>query len=183
MNNRDKQIDHGSGSDSGSGGKRRMYDCNICMRGFTNPQALGGHRNLHRKERERNNSSSSSSHSFPFSIPLPSQSLPSPLNYTNPNYNNPPPYFPTIESYHHQTYQPQINPSYNTQRFGASSLSGGGRSYADQGEFLGLDLSLGLGSVNVDNDSHRRLPDARDSQPDQDDDLDLDLRLGCHHRY
>lgn len=183
MNNRDKQIDeYGSGSGSGSGGKRRMYDCNICMRGFTNPQALGGHRNLHRRDRERNHSSFSSSHSFPFSNPLPSQSLSSPLNYTNPNYNIPPPYFPTIESYHHQTYQPPINPSYNTQRFGAASSSGGGRSDA-QGEFLGLDLSLGLGSVNVDNDSHRRLPDAGDSQPDQDDDLDLDLRLGGHHRY
>ncbi|CAF2128538.1 hypothetical protein BRARA_C03907 [Brassica rapa] len=171
MNNRHKQIDSGSGS----GDNRRMYDCDICMRGFTSPQALGGHRNIHRKERERNlSSSSSSSHSFPFLMP-------SSRNYTNPNYNNPPPYFPTNESYHHQTFQPPVNPSYNAQRFGSTPSSGGG-SYA-QGELLGLDLSLRLGSVNVGNDSHRSLPDAGDSKPDQDEDLDLDLRLGGHHHH
>ncbi|KAL0699424.1 hypothetical protein Bca4012_055546 [Brassica carinata] len=170
MNNRNKQID------SGSGDNRRTYDCDICMRGFTNPQALGGHRNIHRKERERNLSSSSSSfsHSIPFSIS-------SSRNYTNPNHNNPPPYFPTNESYHHQTFQPTINPSYNAQRFGTAPSSVGGN--YSQGEFLGLDLSLRLGSVNVGNDSHRSLPDAGDSKPDQDDDLDLDLRLGGHHHH
>ncbi|KAG2321417.1 hypothetical protein Bca52824_014630 [Brassica carinata] len=103
MNNRNKQID------SGSGDNRRTYDCDICMRGFTNPQALGGHRNIH------------------------------PPSSVGGNYS--------------------------------------------QGEFLGLDLSLRLGSVNVGNDSHRSLPDAGDSKPDQDDDLDLDLRLGGHHHH
>ncbi|KAG2306698.1 hypothetical protein Bca52824_026446 [Brassica carinata] len=84
MNNQNKQIETGSGSGSGSGGNGRIYDCDICIRGFTNPQALGGHINLHRKERERNLSSSSSSQSLPFSNSLPSQSL----YYTNPTYNN-----------------------------------------------------------------------------------------------
>ncbi|CAH8382117.1 unnamed protein product [Eruca vesicaria subsp. sativa] len=174
MNNRNKQIEPGSGT--GSGGNRRMYNCDICMRGFTNPQALGGHRNLHRKERERIlSSSSSSSQSLPFSTSLPSQSL----YYTNPSNNNPRPYFPTIDSYHYQTFQPPTNPSYSTQRFETSSSPRRGN-YA-QGESLGLDLSLRLGSVDVGNNSHQWLQGAGVSQPEQDDDLDLNLRLGGHH--
>ncbi|XP_047322141.1 zinc finger protein 2-like [Impatiens glandulifera] len=29
----------------------RSYECNFCKRGFTNAQALGGHMNIHRKEK------------------------------------------------------------------------------------------------------------------------------------
>ncbi|KAH0458384.1 hypothetical protein IEQ34_013699 [Dendrobium chrysotoxum] len=29
----------------------RSYDCNFCKRGFSNAQALGGHMNIHRKDR------------------------------------------------------------------------------------------------------------------------------------
>lgn len=180
MNHRGKQIDSGSGSGSGSGDNRRTYDCDICKRGFTNPQALGGHNNIHRRERERH-LSSSSFHSFPFSLPLPPQSPSSSINFTNPNNNNPSPYVPTIESYHHQGSQPPINPSHNTQYFGSSSSSRGGGSFAP-GEFHGLNLSLGLGSMNVDDDTHRSPPETGGSQP-QDDDLDLDLRLGGHRHH
>ncbi|AEE76722.1 putative transcription factor C2H2 family [Arabidopsis thaliana] len=172
MNHRDKQIDSGSGS----GENRRTYDCDICKRGFTNPQALGGHNNIHRRERERYPSSSSSSHSFPFSLPLPSQSPSSSTNFTNP-----PPYFPTIESYLHQGSQPPINPSHNTQYFGSSSSSRGGGRFA-QGASHDLNLSLGLGSMNEDDDTHRSPPETGGSQP-QDGDLDLDLRLGGHRHH
>ncbi|MED6187779.1 hypothetical protein PIB30_079759, partial [Stylosanthes scabra] len=30
---------------------KRSYDCTFCKRGFTNSRALGGHMNIHRKER------------------------------------------------------------------------------------------------------------------------------------
>ncbi|XP_024013322.1 transcriptional regulator TAC1 [Eutrema salsugineum] len=30
---------------------RRMYECTFCKRGFTNAQALGGHMNIHRRDR------------------------------------------------------------------------------------------------------------------------------------
>lgn len=177
MNNRDKQID----SVSGSGDNRRTYDCNICKRGFTNPQALGGHNNMHRKERESYLSSSSSSHSFPVSVPVPSQSLSSAIEFKNPNCNtNPPPYVPITESCHHRGFQTPINPSHNTQYFRSSS-SGGRGSYA-QGDFRGLNLSLGLGSMNVDDETHRSPPETGGFHP-QDDDLDLDLRLGGHRHH
>ncbi|KAJ4901759.1 C2H2 and C2HC zinc fingers superfamily protein [Raphanus sativus] len=30
---------------------KRMYECTFCKRGFTNAQALGGHMNIHRRDR------------------------------------------------------------------------------------------------------------------------------------
>ncbi|KAK1680881.1 hypothetical protein QYE76_041729 [Lolium multiflorum] len=43
-----------SGSPEESGGSKRTqayYECSFCKRGFTNAQALGGHMNIHRKDR------------------------------------------------------------------------------------------------------------------------------------
>ncbi|XP_020590175.1 zinc finger protein 11-like [Phalaenopsis equestris] len=31
----------------------RSYECNFCKRGFSNAQALGGHMNIHRKDRAK----------------------------------------------------------------------------------------------------------------------------------
>ncbi|KAG2670077.1 hypothetical protein I3843_14G066100 [Carya illinoinensis] len=39
--------DHGASSTQ----LTRSYDCNFCKRGFSNAQALGGHMNIHRKEK------------------------------------------------------------------------------------------------------------------------------------
>ncbi|CAH1432486.1 unnamed protein product [Lactuca virosa] len=37
----------------------RSYECNFCKRGFTNAQALGGHMNIHRKDKGKFKHSSS----------------------------------------------------------------------------------------------------------------------------
>nr|GEY65728.1 transcriptional regulator TAC1-like [Tanacetum cinerariifolium] len=42
----------------------RSYECNFCKRGFTNAQALGGHMNIHRKDKAKNKHSLSSSTSL-----------------------------------------------------------------------------------------------------------------------
>ncbi|CAN4091179.1 unnamed protein product [Withania somnifera] len=45
-------------------GMGRSYECNFCKRGFTNAQALGGHMNIHRKDKlkaKQNNSHQESS--------------------------------------------------------------------------------------------------------------------------
>ncbi|KAK9059011.1 hypothetical protein SSX86_021630 [Deinandra increscens subsp. villosa] len=34
-------------------GLGRSYECNFCKRGFTNAQALGGHMNIHRKDKAK----------------------------------------------------------------------------------------------------------------------------------
>ncbi|KAL4571097.1 hypothetical protein LXL04_017848 [Taraxacum kok-saghyz] len=39
----------------------RSYECNFCKRGFTNAQALGGHMNIHRKDKGKFKHSSPSS--------------------------------------------------------------------------------------------------------------------------
>ncbi|KAL6871446.1 hypothetical protein ACP4OV_014275 [Aristida adscensionis] len=43
------------GEGSGEGSRRApaaaYYECSFCKRGFTNAQALGGHMNIHRKDR------------------------------------------------------------------------------------------------------------------------------------
>ena len=40
----------GSPEDTG-GARRAPYECSFCKRGFNNAQALGGHMNIHRKDR------------------------------------------------------------------------------------------------------------------------------------
>ncbi|KAF4365795.1 hypothetical protein CsatB_026380 [Cannabis sativa] len=40
-------------SGNGGGGGKRSYECTYCKRGFTNAQALGGHMNIHRKDRAK----------------------------------------------------------------------------------------------------------------------------------
>ncbi|GFS39196.1 C2H2 and C2HC zinc fingers superfamily protein [Actinidia rufa] len=34
-------------------GQARSYECNFCKRGFSNAQALGGHMNIHRKDKTK----------------------------------------------------------------------------------------------------------------------------------
>ncbi|CAI9776890.1 unnamed protein product [Fraxinus pennsylvanica] len=38
-------------NDDDNSGVERSYECNFCKRGFTNAQALGGHMNIHRKDK------------------------------------------------------------------------------------------------------------------------------------
>ncbi|EXB36739.1 Transcriptional regulator TAC1 [Morus notabilis] len=48
------QIKWGTSDDQISGsGQVRSYTCNFCKRGFSNAQALGGHMNIHRRDRAR----------------------------------------------------------------------------------------------------------------------------------
>uniref|UniRef100_J3LIH6 C2H2-type domain-containing protein n=2 Tax=Oryza brachyantha TaxID=4533 RepID=J3LIH6_ORYBR len=40
-----------AGSDDDEAGTRQPYNCTFCRRGFPTAQALGGHMNVHRKDR------------------------------------------------------------------------------------------------------------------------------------
>ncbi|CAL0332492.1 unnamed protein product [Lupinus luteus] len=42
----------------------RSYECNFCKRGFSNAQALGGHMNIHRKDKEKLKQTSTLSNQF-----------------------------------------------------------------------------------------------------------------------
>ena len=43
----------------------RSYECNFCKRGFSNAQALGGHMNIHRKDKAKLKQQSSSNQTQP----------------------------------------------------------------------------------------------------------------------
>ncbi|OMP09318.1 hypothetical protein COLO4_05593 [Corchorus olitorius] len=79
-----------SNDDLGTG---RSYECVFCKRGFTTAQALGGHMNIHRKDRAK---------SRPSSVPL--ISSPKVDNHEN-SYPSLRSYsYPPIQSYHHQPH-------------------------------------------------------------------------------
>ncbi|KZV37608.1 hypothetical protein F511_41885 [Dorcoceras hygrometricum] len=46
----DTQPEKNNDENTGVG---RSYECNFCKRGFTNAQALGGHMNIHRKDKAK----------------------------------------------------------------------------------------------------------------------------------
>jgi hypothetical protein len=48
-----QQRPHDDGDSSGEEGTRQPYNCTFCRRGFPTAQALGGHMNIHRKDRGR----------------------------------------------------------------------------------------------------------------------------------
>ncbi|KAG6393126.1 hypothetical protein SASPL_147359 [Salvia splendens] len=51
----DPEKSHNSDTSTAESDKHngRSYDCSYCKRGFTNAQALGGHMNIHRKDKEK----------------------------------------------------------------------------------------------------------------------------------
>lgn len=49
----DHENNHSLSPDKSRDGLGRSYECNFCKRGFTNAQALGGHMNIHRKDKAK----------------------------------------------------------------------------------------------------------------------------------
>lgn len=52
--NQQEEVDHLLRENENSLGIGRSYECVFCKRGFNTAQALGGHMNIHRKDRARN---------------------------------------------------------------------------------------------------------------------------------
>lgn len=141
----------------------RSYECVFCKRGFTTAQALGGHMNIHRKDRANNKSK-------PTKVVAPDSSSsnklvdlgfyshePSPGNY----YLTP---IPEVDSnnypqfYHHPTAIRSSSHQYHVHQFG--------------GDWRTKSLSLYTNPFC--------LPDKiqNDDMSDSEDGLDLELRLG-----
>ncbi|XVF28658.1 hypothetical protein REPUB_Repub15cG0049200 [Reevesia pubescens] len=155
---------------------KRSYECNFCKQGFTNAQALGGHMNIHRKDRAKAKRPTSSS--------VPSE----PMNedYMNPRYV--PPLIPTDHQptrYHHPVLEPAqrkyhmyLQPPMSSPRltygYCDSDFLVPARSQSLRRmneELLGANLSLQIGPTNV-NDSEVRRGIMKE------DEVDLELRLG-----
>lgn len=181
-------------SDESSSGKR-SYECTYCKRGFTNAQALGGHMNIHRKDRAKAKQQPSSvsnnryeaeiamAAASPFSTPFSSQPA-APWTYQPPsvveacqrNYNN---------MYFHHHHQPSAydgtnygNDYYN--QFGSrSSMSSSTQSLTMNEELLGANLSLRMSSSSHLDDSEARRGSLM--RINSSDEIDLELRLGHGH--
>lgn len=57
-----EKVSDDDDDDATTGGIGRSYECTFCKRGFTNAQALGGHMNIHRKDKAKSKSKSNSKH-------------------------------------------------------------------------------------------------------------------------
>ncbi|KAK6927022.1 hypothetical protein RJ641_008741 [Dillenia turbinata] len=81
----DRVTEETSSEDQQSLGQGRSYECTFCKRGFSNAQALGGHMNIHRKDKAklRQATSIQLSHHRPYHLHFP---------YSTPSYF---PHFPT----------------------------------------------------------------------------------------
>ncbi|KAG5246310.1 hypothetical protein OIU77_020040 [Salix suchowensis] len=166
-----EEIADRSDHDTGTG---RSYECIFCKRGFTTAQALGGHMNIHRKDRAKTRPSSVPSFSSKVDEDFASfRGYPSIQSY--------PPHYPTPHEVHtnNHTFPP------------SSSTWGRGTPYAQQhnGDFyaqspqhlypFGEDiwrrsLSQQIGPSHVDDNTKEKIDDGGEA----DDDLDLELRLG-----
>ncbi|KAI3469719.1 hypothetical protein Pfo_026382 [Paulownia fortunei] len=97
-----------------STGVGRSYECTFCKRGFTNAQALGGHMNIHRKDKakakQKNQEETSNI-----------QNIKSDQNYANLRYFSQTDhqqqtsyYRPVGGQVNYQVYLPSSNPSFQT---------------------------------------------------------------------
>jgi hypothetical protein len=155
---------------------KRSYECSFCKRGFTNAQALGGHMNIHRKDRANRtrgkNLASSSSVSSKAN-----EEIKNP-RYMVPNSSIPTNYYPFLEAQrnHEMYFQPPAGSSprqlYSNYKHGSQDFLGPrSQSLSMNEELWGKGLSLQIGSANIqDSGGNRRVSD--------DDEVDLELRLG-----
>ncbi|XP_047937746.1 transcriptional regulator SUPERMAN-like [Salvia hispanica] len=146
-----KAKDKDEDEDAGVG---RSYECSFCKRGFTNAQALGGHMNIHRKDKakakqknqQQQHETSNKSKENPMFMQQKVSSSPD-----HPHHHH-------YKQMNYQVYLPSSNPSsrggnsYSPLsrpeeadlwlRMGASPAGGGGGSNVEETE---VDLELRLG--------------------------------------
>ncbi|KAK4357058.1 hypothetical protein RND71_022668 [Anisodus tanguticus] len=158
----------------------RSYTCSFCKREFRSAQALGGHMNVHRRDRARlrlqsspprennNNNNGTTTHYSPLNLEPNPNPNPSFISPSSPSRK-----FPIFVS----TLPPLISPQFSSSsteikngdltKMGSAKFEGNGSfmqgkecsEVVKRAEFLRLDLGIGLISESKD-------------------DLDLELRLG-----
>ncbi|XP_057508501.1 zinc finger protein 10-like [Actinidia eriantha] len=138
-------------------GTGRSYECVFCKRGFNTAQALGGHMNIHRKDRAKNR-------------PHPNSINP---NKPQENYSSPNLYH-AVSSYPVQNYFPAQEAqvvNYRTYFPATTSLETMPLYVHHGNEFCGKFLNLQFGPP-----PHGFGEDEREEK--REDELDLELRLG-----
>ncbi|KAA8550779.1 hypothetical protein F0562_002463 [Nyssa sinensis] len=154
-------------NDAGAG---RSYDCMFCKRGFTTAQALGGHMNIHRKDRAKNRPSSINSNKHEENY----QSL----VFSQPISSHQPPYYSAA-------HEPQMN--YRTYFPAATSGTRPSNPYKHENlrddqtphhlNPFGDDWRTNL-SLQFDSSHAEDLEKKKQGESDEEQELDLELRLG-----
>nr|GLL43603.1 transcriptional regulator SUPERMAN-like [Ipomoea trifida] len=148
-------------------GVGRSYECAFCKRGFTNAQALGGHMNIHRKDKLKAAKQNNISHHQQ------QQSPPRKPNYDQ-QYSDTRAGWATAQLSYQFNYSPPSNPSYQQVYYHHTRM---------YGDFMGAnnDLSLRVGPSNVEDDEDEgRKEESDDDEEETTDEVDLELRLGRH---
>ncbi|KAK1379888.1 transcriptional regulator SUPERMAN-like [Heracleum sosnowskyi] len=140
-------------------GTGRSYECNFCKRGFTNAQALGGHMNIHRKEKAKASKLQGDIlHRRSFSNPFFSDQESSKCSQGN---------------YNQQFHFPLPNPSHSSY----AGYQSDSNTVAASSKIMGSNLSLDMGSWWSSNDEANQARSTRDEEMEHEV-LDLELRLG-----
>lgn len=187
MESGDQQSPENSGDQQGTnqGAATKSYECTFCKRGFSNAQALGGHMNIHRKDKAKLKQVSSSSNivetkqqqRVPSEIPKLPPSYSQILSKNNPSINS-------LEAIH-MPHGDHIERSATTIR-GSSWPNWflNDKEGDNQLSHVGQVQQLPLFSQAPSDQDHQNQGRPQQQQQDQGDqsekgsDLDLELRLG-----
>lgn len=151
--------------DNAAAGTGRSYECSFCKRGFTNAQALGGHMNIHRKEKAKASKQPHIFHNRSFSNPF----------FLTTHHQDSSKCFGG--NYNHHFHFPLPNPTHSSY---AAAYQTHSNSVVATSNTLGSNLSLDMGSWwSTKDDQLNKDTNTRDEEMEHQ--LDLELRLG-HHR-
>ncbi|CAK7327995.1 unnamed protein product [Dovyalis caffra] len=169
---RQEQVKEDSSSNTTITAKR-SYECSFCKRGFTNAQALGGHMNIHRKDRASRTKGKQLVSSSSVSSKANEEIKDS--RYMIPNSSEPTNYYPVLEAQRNSGMyfqQPGSFPRlpYSYKHGNHDFLVPRSQSLSMNDELWGTCLSLQTGPANIkDNGGKRKVSDHE---------IDLELRLG-----
>lgn len=199
-----EEIDRSSeqNNDDDMMGIGRSYECVFCKRGFTTAQALGGHMNIHRKDRANNNKTTKVATPPNYNFP-PSSSAKVVVDddhdhYSDLGFYNSSPiprggYYSTapdhhhhgevdysVNNYHHQICFPSNRPSHHVQYGEVLCVDNQLRDNPDQFLFGSQDhwRQRGLSLYSNPLCAHENKDKNMGNHSEEDDDLDLELRLG-----
>ncbi|XP_026420204.1 transcriptional regulator SUPERMAN-like [Papaver somniferum] len=170
------QDDHHDETGNENFGTGRSYDCVFCKRGFTNAQALGGHMNIHRRDRARTSSRNA--------MVIPNQPIPNHQKNNINDYSSMHGGYLRANSTHEVCVSPvMMDPLVNYNRYYSSSPSSAStrstsrhqalppqqplRLFEEDNRYTGLGLRMGYYAEEMkqnDNEIHQE--------------VDLELRLG-----
>lgn len=170
-----EEVDQANDDDMGTG---RSYECVFCKRGFTTAQALGGHMNIHRKDRAKAKPSNLTKphHETEYYI--------DPRFFYSSNPNHPSQISPNFESpimsaYDHMYFAAATSAPSRPQHgyhIDDSQVQSSRRLNPYQEDWF-TSLSLHIGPTHVqDNIGMKK----RQGYSGKEEELDLELRLGHH---